>query len=331
MITVQNISKYYQTQAAVEAVSFEIERGQTLCLIGSSGSGKTTTLKMLNRLIESSSGKITIDGQNIQSINIFQLRRKIGYVIQQGGLFPHMTVADNIGLILRLEKWSAPKIKHRVEELLELVQLPFQEYAHRYPSELSGGQQQRVGISRALALRPPIILMDEPFGALDPMTRTQVQDGFLEIQQKLEITTIMVTHNMAEAFKFGDKIALMNAGKIIQMGPPLALINHPNSDFVSDFVHSQAGLEQLLDLPVGRLAEPWKDYQKAWPLTAQGQIKGYLDPSGTLHTSPHLTPKTPLKAALKLLLGTQLPGLPVVDSKGLIAGIIRTEELKKLL
>lgn len=333
MIRVQNISKTYRQVAAVDRVSFEVAEGQTLCLIGSSGSGKTTTLKMLNRLIEPDAGQIEIENQDILTGSPVRLRRKIGYVIQQGGLFPHLTVARNVGLLLELEKWPAAKLKARVAELLELVNLPAATFARRYPQELSGGQQQRVGLARALALNPPIVLMDEPFGALDPITRTQVQDGFLEIQQQFGMTTVMVTHDMAEAFKFGDRIAIMDKGKVLQIGTPLDLIQQPVSDFVAEFVCAQAGLDQLMTLPVQKLAEPLnQEAPSPWQVNAAGQISGYRDAHGQIYTEiPRLKQGETLQTALKTFLGSPFEGLPVETNEGQLLGILQDQKLKKLL
>jgi osmoprotectant transport system ATP-binding protein len=238
MIEIKNLSKTYPSSSkpAVKNLSLILEKGQIGCLIGTSGCGKTTTLKMINRLVEPSSGSIKINGESIQAIDAIQLRRNIGYVIQKGGLFPHMTISENISLISKILKREPHKIYSRVFELMEIVELPYSEYANRYPVELSGGQQQRVGIARALMEDPPVMLMDEPFGALDPLTRDSMHGEFYNLNQKLGKTILIVTHDLREAFKLGDKVILMNEGEIVQEGSKDDFINKPKNQFVSDFV-----------------------------------------------------------------------------------------------
>lgn len=243
MINVSSICKEYESQEglpvkAVNGVSFEVSEGETLCLIGTSGSGKTTCLKMLNRLIEPTSGEIEINGENILEQDPIVLRRSLGYVIQKAGLMPHLTVAQNVGLLPRLMEWDSDERAKRVNELLSLVNLPPEQYRDRYPAELSGGQQQRVGVARALVLDPPIILMDEPFGALDPITREGLHDEFLRLKSEVGKTVVMVTHDLAEAFKLGDKIALMDKGQLVQLGSEDDFRESPENEFVRDFVRS---------------------------------------------------------------------------------------------
>ena len=310
MIRLQSVSKSYGADTVVDRLSFEVEAGQTLCLIGSSGSGKSTTLRMINRLIEPSGGSIEIQDQDVTGSDPVRLRRGIGYVIQQIGLFPHLSVAGNIAMMLEVEKWPRERIKARVEELLQLVQLE-PGFAGRYPHQLSGGQQQRVGVARALALNPPIILLDEPFAALDPLTRSQLQNRFLELQQRLGITAVIVTHDLAEAFKCGDKIALMEKGKLIQIGTPSEILHKPASPYVSEFVRGQSGAEQLLELPVGKLGVPVSEAGPGWQLDAKGQLIGWQSPEGWTLTVPLLDPRSSLREALKQMLGSPLPGLAV--------------------
>ncbi len=224
---------------ALNGLDLKIEKGETVCLIGTSGSGKTTALKMVNRLIEPTTGEVVVDSRSVSDADIVALRRSIGYVIQRGGLFPHMTVSGNVGLLCRLEGWEKEETAKRVNELLELVDLPPKEFADRMPSELSGGQQQRVSIARALAFDPEIILMDEPFGALDPITKTELHKEFLELKSELHKTTLLVTHDLAEAFKLGDRIVLLHKGKQIQTGTVEDFLERPESDFVQHFVGSQ--------------------------------------------------------------------------------------------
>jgi osmoprotectant transport system ATP-binding protein len=226
---------------AVDGVSLEVPTGQTLCLIGTSGCGKTTTMKMINRLVEPTSGTVLLDGEDVTAKDVIELRRRIGYVIQKGGLFPHMTIGQNIGLLCELEGWTPGKTRDRTAELLELVSLPIDEYGDRYPRELSGGQRQRIGVARSLALDPPYILMDEPFGALDPITRTQLHAEFKGLQERFGKTIIIVTHDMAEAFELGDEVALMDAGQIVQRGSEREFREEPANDFVRAFLDSHLG------------------------------------------------------------------------------------------
>ncbi len=235
MLKVHQLTKKFAHQIAVENVSFEVKEGEKLILLGTSGSGKSTCLKMINRLIEPTSGEIQLNGTNILTQKPEQLRRSMGYIIQNIGLFPHYTVAQNIGLVPSLLKWKKDKIKARSEELLTLLRLSPEEYLHRYPHELSGGQRQRIGIARALAVNPPLLLMDEPFGALDPITRAQIQQDFQEIETLKHKTLIMVTHDVFEAVHLGTKICLLDAGKIQQIGTPFELVFKPHNQFVHDF------------------------------------------------------------------------------------------------
>ena len=225
---------------AVKDVSFTVAEGETVCLIGPSGSGKTTILKLINRLVEPSAGTVRVDGEDVCTVDVIRLRRRMGYVIQSGGLFPHRTVAGNVGLLCELEGWGRKRTRERVEELLELVNLPAAEYAHRLPRELSGGQQQRVGIARALALDPPIVLMDEPFGALDPITRGQLHEEFLSLEEKVKKTIVLVTHDLSEAFRLGDRVALLETGRLIQIGSEATLRERPANEFVSKFLGDSA-------------------------------------------------------------------------------------------
>lgn len=236
MIKFEKVSKSYKDKKVLQNVSFEIEAGTITSIIGESGCGKTTTLKMINRLIEPTQGKITIKNQDIKKTNPIKLRRKIGYVIQQTGLFPHMTVRENIELISKLEKKNPKKIKERTLEMMEMVALNPDEFLDRYPSELSGGQQQRIGIARAFATDPEIILMDEPFSALDPMTRVSLQDELIRLQDKFHKTIVFVTHDMDEAIKISDKIAIMEQGNLIQYDTPEMILKHPANEFVKNFV-----------------------------------------------------------------------------------------------
>lgn len=273
MITVSSVSKIYGDQAVVSDISFTVEQGKTLVLLGTSGSGKTTVLKMINRLVEPTKGSIYIDGEDISHGKPEVLRRKIGYVIQQSGLFPHYTVYENIALVPMLVGWPADKIHQRVQMLLEVVGLS-EAYAERYPHELSGGQQQRVGIGRALAADPPLVLMDEPFGALDPITKQQMTREFASLGMLREKTVVLVTHDVLEAFALGDQICLMDKGVVQQGGTPIELLFQPKNDFVRSFFQSQRlrlAMEVLTvgDLVTGLVAKSLKSPSDASPVSVQ--------------------------------------------------------------
>ena len=244
MITFEHLTKKFNGTTAVDDLNVELQTGEITVLIGPSGCGKTTTLRMINRLIEPTEGSISIDGKDISESDPVSLRRNIGYVIQQTGLFPHMSIAQNIGLVPYVEKWDEEKRKSRIEELLEFVGMPAADFYDRYPNELSGGQQQRVGVARALAADPEIILMDEPFGALDPITRVTLQDELLKMQETIEKTIVFVTHDMDEALKLADKIAIMQDGKIIQYDTPEQILRNPANEFVKEFIGNDRILKQ---------------------------------------------------------------------------------------
>ena len=236
MIRFEHVSKRFKEAAVLSDISFEIEKGTFVAIIGASGCGKTTTLKMINRLIEPTEGKIFINGEDISQKDVIALRRNMGYVIQQTGLFPHMTIRENIELIPKVQKKSPDEIKKRTFELMEMVGLDRDTFLDRYPTELSGGQQQRVGVARAFATDPDIILMDEPFSALDPITRAGLQDELASLQAKLKKTIVFVTHDMDEAIKVADKLLIMSHGSIVQYDTPENILKNPENDFVSHFV-----------------------------------------------------------------------------------------------
>ncbi|ASK61894.1 glycine/betaine ABC transporter ATP-binding protein [Virgibacillus phasianinus] len=242
MLKFNHVSKVYDGgKKAVDSMTLEVDKGEFIVFIGPSGCGKTTTMKMINRLIEPSEGSIHIEGENILEKDLVQLRREIGYVIQQIGLFPHMTIQENISLVPKLLKWPEDKRRKRAEELLQLVDME-RSYLDRFPHELSGGQQQRIGVLRALAADPPLILMDEPFGALDPITRDALQEEFKKLQQSLGKTIVFVTHDMDEALKLADRIVIMRDGKLVQVGTPDEILRNPADEFVEEFI----GKERLV-------------------------------------------------------------------------------------
>lgn len=236
MIEFKGINKIFKNNIVLYDINLKLEEGNIIVFVGPSGCGKTTTVKMINRLIKPTSGQVLINGEDISNKNVIELRRNIGYVIQQTGLFPHMTIKENIGIVAKMQKMNFQEIEEKTKELMEMVGLDYEKFANRYPAELSGGQQQRVGIARALITNPDIILMDEPFSALDPITRSQLQDELLNIQTQFKKTIIFVTHDMDEAIKIADKICIMGKGRIIQYDDPETILKNPANEFVSDFV-----------------------------------------------------------------------------------------------
>jgi osmoprotectant transport system ATP-binding protein len=252
MIEIRRLTRRFGDVVAVDALDLDVAERELLVLLGGSGSGKTTTLKMINRLIEPSSGSIRIAGEEAAAIEAHELRRRIGYVFQKAGLFPHMSVAENVGVTPRLLGWAPERIARRVDELLELVELPPDELRGRRPDELSGGQQQRVGVARALAAEPRLMLLDEPFGALDPLTRDRLQQSFLHLRRRLGLTTIFVTHDMVEALLLGDRIAVMNQGRLVQVGPPRELLQSPADDYVRQLMETPRRQAEVFDRLSGR-------------------------------------------------------------------------------
>ena len=232
MIELQHLTKQYGERVAVRDLSLTVAEGELLVLLGGSGSGKTTTLKMINRLIEPSAGSVLVDGRDVAELAPHDLRRRIGYAFQQVGLFPHMTVGENVGVTPALLGWTEDTIRRRVDELLALVELDPDETRDRRPDQLSGGQQQRVGVARALAARPRLMLLDEPFGALDPLTRHRLQESFIRIRRELGLTAVFVTHDMVEALVLGDRIAVLQTGRLVQIGTPRTLMREPANDYV---------------------------------------------------------------------------------------------------
>lgn len=300
MISFKNVTRKFGNFCAVDDLTVDFESGETIVLIGPSGCGKTTTLRMINRLIEPTKGNIYINETDINKINPVELRRNIGYVIQQIGLFPHMNIAQNIGLVPYLKNYPESKRNQRVEELLEFVGMPSSEFYHRYPNELSGGQQQRIGVARALAADPDIILMDEPFGALDPITRSTLQDELLEMQDKLKKTIVFVTHDMDEALKLADKIAIMKDGKVLQYDTPEQILRNPSHGFVEEFI----GKDRLLKRPEYISV---KDIMIKNPVTIQ--------------------PERTLTQAMERMRQQKVDSLMVVDSSGKFIGLTTANDV----
>ena len=353
-ILLRDVSKRFpgQDRAAVDNLNMEISSGDMVMLVGPSGCGKTTTLKMINRLIEPSSGQILLGGQDISAADGDQLRRGIGYVIQAGGLFPHMTVAANIGVVPSMLGWDKARTARRVDELLDLVSLDPARYRNRYPKELSGGQQQRVGVARALAADPPILLMDEPFGAVDPITRERLQDELLRIHADLEKTVVFVTHDFDEALKLGDRIAVFaEGGHLVQYDSPERILAEPATDFVRQFTGADAGLKQLglarissvPALPVvSGTVEEGPQQLLARALTAGQQSAVVVDGTGSpvawfsvaeleklrvlpADRQPQLPvvgPGDNLADALSLVLVSSRDGVLVTDAQGHLQGVI---------
>ena len=283
MITLEQVCKTYPGGVeAVKDLSMEVRDGETLVLLGTSGSGKTTTMKMVNRLIDPTSGRILIDGSDVMEADPIELRRKIGYAIQHIGLFPHMTVAENIAVVPRLLRWSRQQVDERVDQLLAMVDMEPAEFRDRYPAQLSGGQKQRIGVARALAADPPIVLMDEPFGALDPITREQLQNEFVELESEIQKTIIFVTHDVFEAVKMADRIALLDAGRLQQLATPAELVESPANEFVDQFLGQHRFQLSLLTTTLGSLADQL-DVKGEQPvaadewLTARGSLIDALD------------------------------------------------------
>jgi len=301
-IALEAITKQYPgtNKPAVDAVSFEVPEGSTCLLVGTSGSGKTTVLRMVNRLIEPTSGRIVIDGKNVLEENPIFLRRRIGYVIQQVGLFPHMTIAENVRVTAEIAGgWTKQHLAERVDELLELVGLPPDEYRSRFPRQLSGGQQQRVGLARALATDPAILLMDEPFGALDAITRARMQDELLRVQRDVHKTILFVSHDIEEAFKLGDQIVVLSEGRLVQLGSPIELLANPANDFVRQLVGADSILRQLQYLPVSVDME-------------SEMARNAASPGSKL---PNCTSSATLLQAMFMLIEKNVTALSVVDEK----------------
>ncbi len=312
MIEVKALNKQFGVQMAVNNLSFKVDHGQFCMLVGTSGCGKSTTLRMINRLIEPSSGQILINNQDVTSLPPEQLRRRIGYVIQGVGLFPHRSIHQNIATVPRLLGWKKADIDARVTELLTLFKLDAATFAGKYPHQLSGGEQQRVGVARALAARPELLLMDEPFGALDPLTRELLQDELLRVQKLLGITIIMVTHDLEEAMKMADVIAVMDKGELLQLDTPETLLRHPREGFVQSLVGGMDRSLRLLAIkPVSQVMTPLQQ-----PLQ---------QPSPS--PAPTIAANANLRDAMALLIWEQAEQLQVVDADGTPIGRVTMHDL----
>jgi osmoprotectant transport system ATP-binding protein len=351
----RHVSKQYGPQGAVNDLSLLVPAGEICVLVGPSGCGKTTSLKMVNRLVEPTSGQVLIDDQDVMTVDVTELRRRIGYVIQQTGLFPHQTIAENVATVPKLLGWPKQRIRARVEELLELIGLEPTRVRDRYPSQLSGGERQRVGVARAMAAEPPVMLMDEPFGAVDPIVRERLQNEFLRLHRTLGTTVLFVTHDIDEAIKMGDRVAVMQqGGRLAQFAPPAELLLQPANDFVARFVGVDRGLKRLTLLkvsdvgleqaPVARIGEDADAVRRRagdapWVLLLDRaeRPQGWLNPAqlrtGTLAadavdpSSPIVTFETTLRDALSMLLASAVQTAVVVDEHGRYAGVLTLDAL----
>ncbi len=361
MIRLQAVCKNYGTLEAVKNLEFTVDEGELCCLIGPSGCGKSTALKMINRMVEPTSGTITVGGRDIRKMVPDQLRRGIGYVIQSIGLFPHMTVKDNILVVPRLLKWEEGKAAARATELLELFELPPAQFSEKYPGELSGGQAQRVGVARALAADPKILLMDEPFGALDPINREHLQNQFLAIQRELKKTIVFVTHDIDEAVRLGSKVALLKQGRLIQYATPEQLLSSPADGFVKKFVGLDRALKRLSRLStrdflrpaaavtmtispeeLGRQFRQLEESQCArylWVIDENRRLLGWIDAAngggmsleeGLVEfdeTEMTVKENYSLKHALSMFVQQGVVCLPVIDEQRLLRGEIRLADV----
>ena len=315
MIAFEHISKTYPN--GIEAVcdlTMEVREGETLVLLGTSGSGKTTTMKMVNRLVEPSGGRICIEGQDVMGRDPITLRRRIGYAIQHIGLFPHMTVAENIAVVPKLLGWEKDRITEQVDKLLTMTGLEPGEFRDRYPSRLSGGQRQRVGVARALAADPPIVLMDEPFGALDPITREQLQNEFLELESEIAKTIIFVTHDVFEAVKMGDRVALLDEGRLQQLATPQELVENPANEFVDQFLGQHRFQLSLLTQTVKSVMPEAPEAGRAPPQ----------------RPDVYLSARSSLIEALDLFKRTGRPSIPVYKGETWLGNLAK-EQLLRLI
>jgi osmoprotectant transport system ATP-binding protein len=360
MISLEEVSKRFPgaRAPAVGNLSLEVGEGETVVLVGPSGCGKTTTMKMINRLIEPTSGRIVVDGTDVLKQDPVELRRGIGYVIQSIGLLPHRTVEENIGTVPRLVGWERPRIDGRVRELIGMFQLD-EELLPRYPAELSGGQRQRVGVARALAVDPPVMLMDEPFAAVDPIVRGRLQEQFLEIQERLRKTIVFVTHDIDEAIKLADRIAILNVGGVLeQFAPPEEILRTPANDFVREFVGAERGLKRLallkvseLEVEEGPVVSPAATVEEARKRMAEfetdwvsviedGELRGWVDEAAlegkttvgqadARKFSAYVTADSSLRQALDSIVTSRTQVAVVVESGQRYRGILTLERISR--
>ncbi len=365
MIKLDNVTKAFETQAgaalAADRVSFEVAEGEICVLLGPSGCGKTTTLKMVNRLVQPTSGKIYINGKDTDTYDPVELRRTIGYVIQQIGLFPNMTVEENICVVPKLLGWDMNKARTRAAELLATINLEPAIFLKRYPKELSGGQQQRVGVARALAADPPVLLMDEPFGAIDPINREVIQDEFLKIHRRLKKTVMFVSHDIDEAVKMADKVAIFRMGKLEQFDSPDNILAHPINEFIADFVGTDRTLKRLrlvkvesavhtaaprvrgddrLDRASALMSE--HDQEFVVMIDSEGRPQGYVGREvckGQQGNAAEFGTKLPatvgldedLRTAVSMMFMYDVPWLTCVDENGLYAGVVTQRGITRIL
>ena len=358
MISLRDVTKTYGATRAVSNLSLDVGRGETVVLVGPSGCGKTTTMKMINRLIEPTAGTILVDGLDVTRRDPVELRRGIGYVIQSIGLLPHRTVAQNIGTVPELLGWNRRRTRERVEELADMLQLD-RDLLDRYPSELSGGQRQRVGVARAFAVDPPVMLMDEPFGAVDPIVRERLQDQFLDIQRRLRKTIVFVTHDIDEAIKMADRIAILNVGGVLeQFAPPEEILRAPANPFVERFVGAERGLKRLAlisvadieveegpvvapDAATGEARAAMARHGLDWvTVVDEGRLKGWVDASmlgngstlAGIHARPfsaHVTRDSSLRQALDSIVTSRTGVAVVVEDDDRYVGILTMERISE--
>jgi osmoprotectant transport system ATP-binding protein len=362
MIELIDITKKYGEFTAVDGITLEVKGGEVCVLLGPSGCGKSTTLKIINRMLEPSSGRVLIEGKNVRDFKPELLRRKIGYVIQYVGLFPHMTVGENIGIVPKLLGWERTRTVMRTEQLLQLIGLDPGSYRSKYPHELSGGEAQRIGVARALAADPPILLMDEPFGAVDPLTREVLQTEFVKIQKELKKTVVFVTHDLEEAIRVAVRIALMKQGKIVQHDIPENILAHPKNKFVHDFIGADRALKRLSRFPVSNIMREAPTVRRSdalpeaavraekqglrflWVIDENEALIGWIDitmllrgekkpedaitilPASRIAVSGDSTCKT----ALSRMLGEGIKAIPVVDENQRVIGEISLADIEKI-
>ncbi|MGX6979388.1 ABC transporter ATP-binding protein [Vagococcus elongatus] len=363
MIRFENVAMAYGDNKVIDNLNLEIKSGQLVVLVGPSGCGKTTTLQLINRLIDPTEGKIYLNGVDIQTIDPVELRRSIGYVIQEIGLFPHMTIEQNVEIVPKLLGWSQEKRSARTLELLQMVGMDAETYLHRYPSDLSGGQQQRIGVLRALAVEPPLILMDEPFGALDPITRDNLQDEIKKLQKRLNKTIVFVTHDMDEAIKIADVIVLMQKGRIVQAASPDELLSNPKNDFVAEFVGKHRfylnSVELVKDVMRSKVFKVSVDFGLAQSIALmeservssllvvddEDRLLGSLGIEDIMTKArpgmsvgdlelkklPYILPDAPAKEAFELITEQNLDILAVVDEENHVLGVVTKTSMVKSL